>query len=222
MKRKEIQSIKSISPRTMTQVKDPELVRKHHLLIAKKATKLFIKNGYHQTSMRDISKATGMAIGMLYCYIKKKEDILCLVFDVFYDTLEKILEEETSRKWTDPEKQLRTALKRSLQVTRRFSDELALMYRESRFLPKRALREAISRESQVIRYFEEILTAGNEKGVFNVKDPYFMAGMIVYQSSIYHLRKWYFRDKYTDAEKMERLEECIMDSVLRRKPGKTK
>lgn len=216
MRHKNVLPMKSISPRPMTQVKDPELVRKHHLLIAKKATKLFIKKGYHQTSMRDISRATGMAIGMLYCYIKKKEDILCLVFDVFYDTLERILDEETSREWSDPERQLRTALQKSLQVTKQFSDELLLMYRESRFLPKPALREAIARESRVIRYYEEILIAGNERGVFKVKDPYFTAGMIVYQSSIHHLRRWYFRDKYTDTEKMEFLEECIMDSVLPR------
>ena len=60
-----------VSETVSSRIKNPELVRKKHLLIAKKATKLFIKKGYHQTTMREISKATGMAIGNLYDYISK-------------------------------------------------------------------------------------------------------------------------------------------------------
>ena len=52
-----------------TQIKDSELVRKKHLQIAMGASKLFIKKGYFQTSIREISKASGLTMGNLYDYI---------------------------------------------------------------------------------------------------------------------------------------------------------
>jgi TetR/AcrR family transcriptional regulator, cholesterol catabolism regulator len=204
----------------ITLVKDPELVRKNHLLITRKATKLFIKKGYHLTSMRDISKATRLPIGQLYCYITKKEDILFLVFDQFYSTLEKILQEKTDLSLKNPEEQLKSALHTLLQVGQKFSDELLLRDRESRFLPKRKLKIARKGESRVIRFFEKILIRGNEMGIFYVEDPYFTAGMIVFQASINRWRSWYFSGRYTTEEKIARLEQFILESVLPRKTGK--
>ena len=52
--------------------KDNSLYQKRQLHILKKATQLFIKKGYAQTSMREISKATGIDIRNLYYFIKSK------------------------------------------------------------------------------------------------------------------------------------------------------
>ena len=56
-----------------------DLFQKRQTQIIKKATKLFMKKGYAQTSMREISKATGIDIRNLYYFIKSKEEILFLV-----------------------------------------------------------------------------------------------------------------------------------------------
>lgn len=40
------------------------------------AKELFIKRGFHATSMRDISRGTGTSLGNLYNYYRTKEDIL--------------------------------------------------------------------------------------------------------------------------------------------------
>ncbi|MFO7570780.1 MAG: helix-turn-helix domain-containing protein, partial [Smithellaceae bacterium] len=68
----------------------PDPIRQDAILdkrakIIKKATRLFIKKGYAQTTMRDISKATGINLGNLYNYISSKEDILCLSFETYHD-----------------------------------------------------------------------------------------------------------------------------------------
>ena len=39
------------------------------------AYRLFLQNGYHGTSMRDIARATGIALGGIYNYFGTKEDI---------------------------------------------------------------------------------------------------------------------------------------------------
>lgn len=64
---------KKVTNVAMSRVKNQELVLKMQLHIAKKASKLFIKKGYHKTSIRDLSEATGMAVGSLYNYIQKKK-----------------------------------------------------------------------------------------------------------------------------------------------------
>ena len=76
-----------------TQIKNGELIRQKHLQIAAGATRLFIKKGYFKTSIREISKATGITTENLYDYISKREDVLYLVFDVFHSTWVRKLEE---------------------------------------------------------------------------------------------------------------------------------
>src|SRR4030042_1538316 len=99
-----------------TQIKNSELVQKKRLQIAMGASKLFIKKGYSQASIRDISKVTGLTIGNLYDYITRKEDVLYLVFDVFHSIWTNRLEEEGIFEIEDPIKQLKTAVQQMLVV----------------------------------------------------------------------------------------------------------
>ena len=43
------------------------------------AAKVFAERGYHQTSMRDLAKATGVSLSGLYYYVKSKEEMLFLI-----------------------------------------------------------------------------------------------------------------------------------------------
>ena len=52
-----------------------------HEQISKAATRAFISQGYHRTTVREIAKEAGLSLGSLYSYIRTKDDILCLVFE---------------------------------------------------------------------------------------------------------------------------------------------
>ena len=43
------------------------------------AARVFAERGYHQTSMRDLAKATGVSLSGLYYYVKSKEELLFLI-----------------------------------------------------------------------------------------------------------------------------------------------
>jgi len=43
--------------------------------IIKVACELFAKNGYYNTTMPDIAKASGMSVGNLYNYFESKEEL---------------------------------------------------------------------------------------------------------------------------------------------------
>jgi AcrR family transcriptional regulator len=183
-----------------TQIKNSELVRKKRLQIAMGASKLFMKKGYSQTSIRDISKATGLTIGNLYDYIRRKEDVLYLVFDVFHSMWTDRLEEEGVFEIKDPVKQLKTAVQKMLELVTSHRDMILLMYTESKLLPKDFLRIILEKESGLVECFERILERGIEKGVFKVKHPFFIANIIVYLLSIEPLRGWNLRRHYNVEE----------------------
>jgi AcrR family transcriptional regulator len=203
-----------ISETVSSRIKNPDLVREKHLLIAKKATKLFIKKGYNQTTMREISKATGMAVGNLYDYISKKEDVLCLVFDVYHQYVEEYLENKEIFNREDPKTLLKSFIHGSLSNVEAFRDEIVLMYRESKLLPKKNLKRAMKKELAQIQTLERILKKGVDQGVFHVKDPYFAASMIFYQLIFSTLRGWTFKGKYSDEEVNHLIEEYILKPYI--------
>lgn len=198
-----------------TRIKNQSLVRKKHLLIASKATKLFIKKGFSDTSMRDISRATRITLGNLYSYIKKKEDVLCLVFELYHKSWIKILEKNGIYDIDDPLEQIRMAVRAMLLKCEDYQDEIKIMYLESRFLPKKFLKIAMENERQLVCEFEKMIIRGIERGVFQVEDPFFAANMIVFQMSVNPLRGWNFRNKYSYEDSVRLSENYILKGLLK-------
>jgi AcrR family transcriptional regulator len=197
-----------------TQIKNSELVQKKRLQIAMGASKLFIKKGYSQASIRDISKVTGLTIGNLYDYITRKEDVLYLVFDVFHSIWTNRLEEEGVFEIEDPVKQLETAIQKMVELVTSHRDMVLLMYTETKLLPKEFMKMILEKESGLVQCFEKILERGVEKGVFKIKHPFLIANIIVYLLSIEPLRGWNLRGRYKVEEINRHIIEFVKDSVM--------
>ena len=164
--------------------------------------------------MREISKATGMAIGNLYDYISKKEDVLCLVFDVYHQYIQDYLESKNIFEQSDPKLQLKSFIHDSLRNVETFRDEIISMYRESKLLPKTNMERAMEKEVQQIQTLEKILKKGVEQGVFQVRDPYFAASMIFYQLTFFILRGWTLRGKYSNETVNRLIEDYILNPYI--------
>ena len=197
-----------------TQIKNSELVQKKRLQIAMGASKLFIKKGYSQASIRDISKVTGLTIGNLYDYITRKEDVLFLVFDVFHSIWTNRLEEEGVFEIEDPVKQLETAIQKMVELVTSHRDMVLLMYTETKLLPKEFMKMILEKESGLVECFERILKRGVEKEVFKIKHPFLIANIIVYLLSIEPLRGWNLRRRYKVEEINRHIIEFVKDSVM--------
>ena len=74
--------------------------------ILRNAARIFAEKNYHSTTMRDISRATGVSLAGLYHYCKSKEELLFLIQDnCFGRVLERL--EERLREVNDPLTKLR-------------------------------------------------------------------------------------------------------------------
>jgi len=205
---------KSARP-AFSRIKNSELVGKKQLLIAKEAAKLFIEKGYQQTTMREISNATGMAMGNLYDYISKKEDILCLVFDVFHRVVEESAYGPEIMDVDDPLEQIKSYFRVARKNVHEFHDEIVLMYRESRLLPMKQLERSKQIELAQIVKMEKLIRKGVKAGLFKVPDPYFAASMIYFQMTLPALRGWTFQGKKYSQKKIDKLiEDCFLKYIM--------
>ena len=181
--------------------------------IIKKATKLFMKKGYAQTSMREISKATGIDISNLYYFIKNKEEILFRVFEMIHSTEIDLFEKQGIMSMEDPIEQLRTVIRELLDFGYNYGEEILLLYRESKVLPKSMRKIILGRESQFVAQIEDILKKGLERKVFDFEDASFTANMIAYELSLHPLRSWNLK-KYSKEELINLLEKHVMKAVI--------
>lgn len=76
----------------------------HHAAI------IFAQKGYHQASIRDIARATGVSLSGLYYYFESKEELLFLIQDHALGLLLRNLEDALSRE-TDPRECLRLLIR---------------------------------------------------------------------------------------------------------------
>ena len=80
---------------TSRRSKHPEERRKE-LLDA--AERLFVEQGYEETSIRDIITTVGVAHGLFYYYFRSKEDILAAIIDRFYDSFLRAVDGRTRKR----------------------------------------------------------------------------------------------------------------------------
>ena len=177
-----------------TQIKNIDLVERRRRQLISAATKIFIEKGYHQTSIRDIAKATSFSMGNLYDYIRTKEDILYLVHQDMIHTIYSALFEIQGDEFEIRSGDLATIIRSALEKTSDFQEEIILLYRESGSLSKEMLQSILELEARYITMFNTLLDEANKKGLTRIEDTYFFANLVVFLLSFLSLRRWSLKD----------------------------
>jgi TetR/AcrR family transcriptional regulator, cholesterol catabolism regulator len=177
-----------------TQIKNKNLVERRRKQLIAAATQVFIKKGYHQTSIRDIAKATSFSMGNLYDYIRTKEDILYLVHQDMIHTIYSALFEIQGDEFEIRSGDLATIIRAALEKTSNFQEEIILLYRESGSLSNKMLQSILELETRYITMFKKLLDEANKKELTRIEDTYFFANLVVYLLSFLSLRRWSLKD----------------------------
>ena len=56
------------------------------------AARVFAERGYHETSMRDLARASGVSLSGLYYYVESKEELLYLIQSRNFEAVVRALE----------------------------------------------------------------------------------------------------------------------------------
>ena len=174
-------------------IKNKKLVEKRQQQISDAAMKLFAQKGYHNTTIRDIARLSNISTGSIYDYIKNKEDILFLVSKNFFDNLQREVEGSV-RGLDDPMMELRAAIEATLTVIDRFQEYVLITYRESKYFKRQDLMGIFQQEDFFIDIFLRILEEGNQKGVFQVREPFIVANLLTLMTHCWALKRYKFKE----------------------------
>jgi TetR/AcrR family transcriptional regulator, cholesterol catabolism regulator len=101
--------------------------------ILRTAARIFAEKSYHSTSMRDISRATGVSLAGLYHYCKSKEELLFLIQDhCFGRVLERV--EQRIKGVDDPFEKLRILIENHLSFFAANMAEMKVLSHEAESL----------------------------------------------------------------------------------------
>jgi AcrR family transcriptional regulator len=125
--------------------------------ILRTSARIFAEKNYHSTSMRDISRATGVSLAGLYHYCKSKEELLFLIQDnCFGRVLERL--EERLPEAQDPVSQLRLFIENHLSFFAANMAEMKVLSHEAESLRGDLHAHVSSRKEKYSKIARDILS----------------------------------------------------------------
>src|SRR6266496_4950307 len=125
--------------------------------ILRHAARIFAEKSYHSTSMRDISRQTGVSLAGLYHYCKSKEELLFLIQDhCFGRVLERL--EERINTIEDPFEKLRILVDNHLSFFAANMAEMKVLSHEAESLAGDLHEHVSTRKRQYTRIARKILS----------------------------------------------------------------
>jgi TetR/AcrR family transcriptional regulator, cholesterol catabolism regulator len=198
---------------------DSELIEFRRKEIIDKATRVFVKNGFHQTSMHHLAASCGMSIGMIYHYIGSKQDILYLIIkeavhrpNDWQQTLEDNL------KYSSPTEVLKYLIRQYYTGVDNTGDNTLFTYQETKNLDPEFRKTIMKAAAEDIKAIEKVLWAGVEKGEFKIANIPLMAHNVITLGHLWSVRKWFLGQVCTIEEYIEEQTSLILNSILVEKP----
>ncbi len=173
-----------------TNIKNKDLVSKRRKQIINAASKLFFEKGFDQTTMREISRASGLTMGSLYDYVRSKDDILVLVYK---DVIERFRlglggNDQTGLD-VNPDN-LEIILRRSMKQMYKLSKAVQLLYRESWSRRKNVHLQMREIDRTHVENLTRLLVKGQQRGSFQIKNPEVTADLIHLLVALPAIREW--------------------------------
>lgn len=201
-----------------THIKNPELVERRRRQIVDAAVQLFIDNGFHKTTTRQIAKAAGFSIGSLYEYVASKEDVLYLVCDAIHREVENGVSEALDRA-TQGSEALAEVIREYFLVCHRMSDHILLIYQETQSLPSPWRKRVLENEVQITGLFVEViarLVAYGDLPYLDERSIELLAHNISVLGHMWTFRRWFLARHYSIEDYIELQVDFILGTLIRK------
>ncbi|MBC2742364.1 MAG: TetR/AcrR family transcriptional regulator [Desulfosarcina sp.] len=182
-----------------TQVKNHVLVEQRRRQIVDAAVNLFIENGFHKTTTRQIAQAAGISIGSLYEYITTKEDVLYLVCDAIHAEIEHGVAEALNRA-KNGKNPFAEVIREYFMVCHRMNDHILLIYQETQSLPAKWQRVVLENEIRITGIFTGVLARLMDSGNLARISPQqldLVAHNISVLGHMWTFRRWFLANHYS-------------------------
>ncbi|HEX8693324.1 MAG TPA: TetR/AcrR family transcriptional regulator [Longimicrobium sp.] len=124
--------------------------------ILRAAAAIFAEKGYHQASIRDIARATGVSLSGLYYYFDSKEELLFLIQDHAFGTVLASLERQLEGV-EEPHRRLRVLMENHLRYFMGARAEMKVLSHESESLTGEYRRQVNAKKRRLSDIAADIL-----------------------------------------------------------------
>lgn len=159
-------------------------VQKPHVAVAKLARivetilKLSNRQGFHATSLREISAESGVSMGGLYSYFDSKDTLLLMILGEVSAATTSVLEGAPGDVAADPARHLRWLIAAHVALTEAMLPWFVFAFLEAKSFPPAGRRAAVESEEATEAIFRGAIERGARQGCYAVEDPAFAAGLI--------------------------------------------
>jgi len=158
--------------------------------IVKASLTLFLKKGFHATTMREISRESGINLGSLYDYVKNKQDVLNLIYDKTFLGVERFDKESLNSQ------SLKDFIRSYLSnIWTLYDKEVLVLYLNTFALEKGAIRKVLASESKHMDLLTERIGKWTKSSKHNEELVEIVAKLLAFMGAFHALRSWSIRDK---------------------------
>lgn len=184
-------------------IDDPELVERRRAQIVAAATTLFASKGFYRTTIKEIAQKAGISAGLVYQYVREKEDVLYLVLLAVVDAYAREIPLAVEG-IEDPLDRLTATISAYCRVIERHRAATVLAYRSTRSLPPPTRAIIQQRELETNRLISTAIEACIKAGYLRKVDLDVATYQVVMAAHAWALKSWYFKtrmslDRYIEA-----------------------
>lgn len=181
------------------------------------ATQQIMERGFENLSVNDLAAAVGISVGGMYRYINTKADLLVMVCQDIYGGLRDELGDLAAG--PEPiEKKLSHVIEVYLRSCHVKREQIAMMYREYRSLPREAQQEYKQRELAISTIFTDLIRSGIRRGTFQTVDASILAMDIIFLGHLPALKSWALSESVVFDELQREQTALVMSRLIRNRP----
>ncbi len=195
----------------MARVNSTALVEQRRSQIVSAATSLITRKGFAKTTVKDIANFANVSIGLVYEYVRNKDDILFLVFEYWGEVWVQAVKEALTTA-ADPLTRLRDAVTVLIDLTVRYPHVTHLFYYEVRHLNEEGRDLSKRGEEQLTSLLAEVVEEGRDEGLLrpDVK-PQVLANSLLLLTQGWSLKAYILHSQCT----AEEYSAWLIDGTLR-------
>lgn len=196
-----------------SQIEDPALVERRRKQIVEAATKLFADQGFYRTTIKDIAKLAGVSPGLVYLYVREKEDVLLLVLLQVLEAYAKEIP-PAIQGVTNPLQRLTRAVASYCRVVDRYPAATVLAYRSTKSLSPERRVLIQDREVETNAIISDTVADCIAAGLIRPLNVDVLTYQLVLIAHGWALKSWFFKSRLTLDEHISHSLSSLLYGIL--------